>query len=41
MIDGNRRDFPTIFVAHISCAVTAPVSVWFAKTVFFSNEVGL
>ena len=22
--DGKRRDFPTIFVALISCAVTAP-----------------
>ena len=34
-IDGKRRSFSSIFVALISCAVTAPVFVWFAKTVFF------
>ena len=39
-IDDKMRDFPTIFVALIRCAVTAPVFAWFAKTVFFSNEAG-
>ena len=38
--DGKRRDFPTIFVALISCAVNAPVFERYAKTVLFSNEAG-
>ena len=32
---GKSQDFRTVFVALISCAVAAPVFVWFAKTVFF------
>ena len=41
MIDDKRRNCPTIFVGLISCAVTAPVFVWFAKTVFFNESVSI